>query len=171
MFKFSFFIDWPGHRLGLLWHWIVCLRNKQRSFCRFEIASKYCISDSFVGYESYSISSKWFLPMVVDITVIWVKLSILVHFSSLILYVDIHSWHLLFDHFQSAWIHGPNIPVLYAYCPLQHWTLLSTPVISTTRHCFCLGSISSFFLELYLHSSPVAYWAHTNMGSSSFTAI
>ena len=28
----------------------------------FEIASKYCISDSFVDYEGYSISSKGFLP-------------------------------------------------------------------------------------------------------------
>ena len=24
---------WLGHRLGLLWYWIVCLGNKQRSFC------------------------------------------------------------------------------------------------------------------------------------------
>ena len=24
-----------GHRLGLLWHWMVCLGNEQRSFCRF----------------------------------------------------------------------------------------------------------------------------------------
>ena len=24
-----------GHRLGLLWYWMVCLGNKQRSFCRF----------------------------------------------------------------------------------------------------------------------------------------
>ena len=28
----------------------------------FETASKYCISDSFVDYEGYSISSKGFLP-------------------------------------------------------------------------------------------------------------
>ena len=28
--------------------------------------------------------------------------------------MDIHSCHLLFDHFQFAWIHGPNIPVFYA---------------------------------------------------------
>ena len=33
----------------------------------FEIASKYCISDSFVDYDGYSISSKGFLPTVVDI--------------------------------------------------------------------------------------------------------
>ena len=39
----------------------------------FEIASKYCISDSFVDYEGYSISFKGFLPTVVDIMVIWVK--------------------------------------------------------------------------------------------------
>ena len=26
---------WLGHRLGLLWYWMVCLRNKERSFCRF----------------------------------------------------------------------------------------------------------------------------------------
>ena len=26
---------WLGHRLGLLWYWMVCLRNEQRSLCRF----------------------------------------------------------------------------------------------------------------------------------------
>ena len=36
----------------------------------FEIASKYCISDSFVDHDGYSISSKGFLPTVVDIMVI-----------------------------------------------------------------------------------------------------
>ena len=36
----------------------------------FEIASKYCIWDSFVDYDDYSISSVGFLPAVVDIMVI-----------------------------------------------------------------------------------------------------
>ena len=36
----------------------------------FEIAPKYCISDSLVGYEGYSISSKEFLPVVVNIILI-----------------------------------------------------------------------------------------------------
>ena len=36
----------------------------------FEIASKYCISDFFVDHDGYSISSKGFLPTVVDIMVI-----------------------------------------------------------------------------------------------------
>ena len=35
----------------------------------FEIAPKNCILNSFVDYESYSISSKGFLPSVVDIMV------------------------------------------------------------------------------------------------------
>ena len=26
---------WLGHRLGLLWYWMVCLGDEQRSFCRF----------------------------------------------------------------------------------------------------------------------------------------
>ena len=36
----------------------------------FEIASKYCILDSFVDYDGYSISSKGFLPTVVDTMII-----------------------------------------------------------------------------------------------------
>ena len=36
----------------------------------FEIAPKYCILDSFVDYEGYSISSKGFLSTIVDIMVI-----------------------------------------------------------------------------------------------------
>ena len=35
----------------------------------FEIASKYCILDSFVDYDGYSISSKGFFPTIVDIMV------------------------------------------------------------------------------------------------------
>ena len=35
----------------------------------FEIVPKYCISDSFVDPDGYSISSKGFLPTVVDIMV------------------------------------------------------------------------------------------------------
>ena len=57
------------------------------------------------------------------------------------------------------------------YCSLQHQTLLPSPITSTTGHFFLLGSISSFFLELFLHSSPVAYWAPTDLGSSSFRVL
>ena len=54
------------------------------------------------------------------------------------------------------------------YCSLQHQTLLLSPVPSTTGYCFCFGSIPSLFLELFLHWSPVAYWAPTDLGSYCF---
>ena len=57
------------------------------------------------------------------------------------------------------------------YCSLQHRTLLPSPVTFTTGCCFCFGSVSSFFLELFLHWSPVAYLAPTNLRSSSFSVI
>ena len=57
------------------------------------------------------------------------------------------------------------------YCSLQHWTLLPSPVTSTTGCCFCFSSISSFFLELFLHCPPVAYWVPTDLGSSSFNVL
>ena len=41
---------------------MVCLGDEQRSFVVFEIASKYCISHSFVDHDGYSISSEGFLP-------------------------------------------------------------------------------------------------------------
>ena len=49
--------------------WFALETNRDHSFI-FEIASKYCISDSFVDYDGYSISSKGFLPAVVDIMII-----------------------------------------------------------------------------------------------------
>ena len=57
------------------------------------------------------------------------------------------------------------------YCSLQLQTLLSSPDISTAGCCFCFGSVSSFFLELFLHWSPVAYWAPTDLGISSFSVL
>ena len=49
--------------------WFALEMNKDHSVV-FEIASKHCISDSFVDYDGYSISSKGFLLIVVDIMVI-----------------------------------------------------------------------------------------------------
>ena len=49
--------------------WFVLEMNRDHSVI-FEIASKYCISDSLVDRDGYSISSKGFLPTVVDIMVI-----------------------------------------------------------------------------------------------------
>ena len=49
--------------------WLALETNQDHSAI-FEVVPKYCISDSFFGYEGYSISSMGFLPTVVDIMVI-----------------------------------------------------------------------------------------------------
>ena len=49
--------------------WFALEKNRDHSVV-FEIASKYCILDSFVDHDGYSISSEGFLPAVVDIMVI-----------------------------------------------------------------------------------------------------
>ena len=59
---------------------------------------------------------------------------------------------------------GLTLPVPVQYCSLQHRALLSPPDTPTAGHCFCCGPASSFLLELFLHSSPVAYWAPTDWG-------
>ena len=69
-------------QLQLLWHywlgidldycdteWFALEMNRDCPVV-FEIAPDNCISGSFVDYEGYSISSKGFLPTVVDIMVI-----------------------------------------------------------------------------------------------------
>ena len=45
---------------------MVALETNRNHSVVFEIALKYCISDSFVDFEGYSISSEEFLPTVVD---------------------------------------------------------------------------------------------------------
>ena len=70
-FDFSFF-SITGQGIDLDYcdiEWFVLEMNRDHSVI-FEIAFKYCISDSFVDYDGYSISSKGFLPAAVDIMVI-----------------------------------------------------------------------------------------------------
>ena len=67
------------------------------------------------------------------------------------------------------WFMDLTFQVPVQYCSLQHQTLFPSPVTSTTGCCSCFGSISSFFLELFLHSSPVAYYAPTSLGNSFFS--
>ena len=164
---------------------------------------------TLVDHDGYSISSMGFLPAVVDIMVIWVKIT---HWDGWMasltqwtwVWVNSGSWWwtgrpgtLQFMGLQRVghdwatewtelnWVHfssliprmltftlaiscltASNFPwftelifqVPMQYCSLQHRTLLLSSVTSTTGYCFCFGSIPSFFLELYLHWSPVAYW-------------
>ena len=69
------------------------------------------------------------------------------------------------------WFMDVTFQVPMQYCSLQHWTLPLSSVPSTPGYCFCFGSIPSFSLELFLHWSPVAYWAPTDLGSSSFSSL
>ena len=69
------------------------------------------------------------------------------------------------------WFMDLKFLVSMQYCSLQHQTVLPSPVTSTAGCCFCFGSVSLFFLELFLHWSPVVYWAPTNLGSSSFSVL
>ena len=58
---------WSGHRLELLCiEWFALEMNRDHAVI-FEVTSKYFISDSFVDHDGYTISSKGFLPTVVDI--------------------------------------------------------------------------------------------------------
>ena len=71
LFSFSFFsvtdqgIDLDYRNI----EWFASETNRDHSVV-FETASRYCILDSFVDYDGYSISSQGFLPTVVDIMVI-----------------------------------------------------------------------------------------------------
>ena len=62
--------QWLGHRLGLLYVEWFALEMNQDHFVVFEVVPKYCIWERFVDYEDYSVSSKGFLPTLVDIIVI-----------------------------------------------------------------------------------------------------
>ena len=59
------------------------------------------------------------------------------------------------------WFMDLTLHVPKQYCSLQNQTLLKSPVTSPSG-CFCFGSISSFFLELFspLYSSSIlgTYW-------------
>ena len=132
----------------------------------FEIASKYCILDSFVDYEGYSISSKGFLPTGVDIMVSWVQFN---PFQSILLHWILKCQCSLLP--SPVWplpIHGPNIQSSYA---ILFFTALDLDSITSHNHNWALFSL---WLRLFIVSgvlSPVfsrhTYWP----GSSSFSVI
>ena len=120
----------------------------------FEITPKYCIFESLVDCDSYSISSKGFLPTAVDVMVIWVKFNYSFHFSSLIPKMSIFSLAIsCLITSNLPWFMDLTFQVPMQYCFLQHWTLLPSPVTSTAGCCFCFGSASSLSL-----SKPQNWW-------------
>ena len=71
LFNFSFFsiTGWGIDLDNCETEWFALETNRDHSVI-FQIASKYCISESFIDYDGYPVSSKGFLPTVVDIKVI-----------------------------------------------------------------------------------------------------
>ena len=86
---------------------------------------------TLVDYEGYFISSKGFLPTVVDIMVIWIKSPIPVHFSSLIPKMFTLAISCLTTS-NLPWFVDLTFQVPMQYYSLQHWTSLSPPDTSTT---------------------------------------
>ena len=74
-------------------------------------------------------------------------------------------------HFQFTLIHGPNIPGSFTilFFTALDFTSITSHIPNWVLVCF--GSISSFFLKLFPHWYPVAYWAPTDLGSSSFSVL
>ena len=68
-----------------------------------------------------------------------------------------------------------QVPMQYCFCSIGlYFHYQSHPelgIVFPLAPLFCFGSVSSFFLELVHHFSPVAYWAPTDWGSSSFSLI
>ena len=124
--------------------------------------------------DGYSISSKCFLPTVVDIMVIWVKFTHSSHFSLLILKLSMFTLAITcFTTSNLPWFMDLTFQVPMQYYSLQHWILLPSPVTSTTGLFFFFAlapSLHSFWS--YFCTAPIgAYWAPTHLGSSSFSIL
>ena len=121
-----------------------------------------CPSPTPGVYSDPCPSSQWCHPVIS---------SSVIPFSSCPLKKDIlvSMQNLLFDHFQFALIHGPNIPGSYATLLFTASDFTSITSHIHNRMLFLLWFISSFFQELFLHWFPVAYWAPIGLGSSSFS--
>ena len=148
---------------------MLCLGNEQRSFCHFW----YCIQVLHRTLLLTMMATPFLIRDSCPQQEIWwsseLNSPIPVHFSLLIprmLMLTLAISCLATSNL--PWFMGLIFQIPMQYCSLQHQTLLLSPVTSTTGCCVCFGSISSLFLELFLHWSPVEYWAPTDLGSSSF---
>ena len=148
---------------------MVCLGNELGSFSHFWDCTQVL---HFVDYEGYSVSSKGFLPIVGGIMVIWMKFAHSCPFSSLISKMSMFALAIsCLTTSNLPWFVDLTFQVPMQSWSLQHQTLLLSPVTSTTGYYFHFGSASSFFLDLFLHSPPIAYWASAYMEVQFFNVI
>ena len=100
------------------------------------------------------------------------NLPILIHFNSLISKRSMFTLAISYLTTSNLpWFMDLTFQVPRQYCSLQNLTLFPSSVTPTTEFCFCFGSVSSLFLELFLHWSPGAYWAPTDLRSSFFSIL
>ena len=139
----------------------------------FEVVPKYCILNFFIDYEGYSISSKGFLPTVVDTMVIWVKFA---HSHPLIPKMSMFTLAIsCLTTSNLPWFTDLISQVPVQYCSLQHHrTSFSPPDTAMTECHFCFGPATSFFLErlvIALYCSPEVYWMPSDLEGSSSSVI
>ena len=67
--------QWLGHRLGLLWCWMVCFGNELRSFCCFWSYTQVLHFRLLLTLRATSFLLMDSCPPVVDKMVIWIKVS------------------------------------------------------------------------------------------------
>ena len=109
--------------------------------------------------------------------VIWVKFT----FQSILVHWFLECWHSLLECRRSlltspVWPlpicldYGPNFPGSYA---ILLFTASNLASVTSHIHNWVLFLLwlCSFFLELFLHWSPGACWAPTDLGSSSFSVL
>ena len=142
------------------------------SFLRLQ--TRYCILDSFVDHDGYSISSLGFLPTVVDRMVIWIKLALPVHFSSLIprmLMFILTTSCLTISNF--TLIHRPNIPVSYAilFFAASDFTFITRHTHNWAFFLLCPSHFILWAIVVLLCSSPIACWTPSDLGDSFFSAV
>ena len=124
----------------------------------FEIALKYCISDPFLDHGGYFISSKGFLPAVVDIMVIRIKFTHSQPFLSTDFWdVNVHSAISCLTTSNLPWFTDLTFQVPMQYCSLQHRTLLLSPFsrgISNPRDQTQVSCIAGRFFTVWATREP-----------------
>ena len=117
--------------------------------------------------------------------VFWIKFT---HFSPFYftdsLNVDVHSTHLLFDHFQFALIHGPNIPGSYAILlfiasdftsitsHIHNWVLFLLWLRLFILHCCSLGWLNEVRIKAdssIIEANAFFLWFKGSLLSSCIT--
>ena len=133
--------------------WFALETNRDQSVI-FEIASKFCISESVADYDGYSISSTGFLPTIVEIVVIWVK------FTPFHVHWFLKCWHSLL----------PSLVWPLPIC-LDSWTWHSRFLCNISLYsigpCFYHQSHPQLGVASALALSFHSFWSYFFIDSSS----